>query len=105
MNNAEKNTQNTEIVILATAKAIPGKVTTLREALMEVATPTRAQKGCIRFDLFQSAQDPHAIIALEHWASKEDHEKHLQGEHVKTLMSRFDGVLAAPPEFLPMLPL
>jgi len=95
----------TDIVVLATARAIPGKEADLEQALRDVAAPTRAQHGSVRFDLYRSAQDPTAIIALEHWSSKEDHQLHLQGNHVKTLMGKFNGVLAGAPEFVHMQPL
>jgi quinol monooxygenase YgiN len=92
-------------VVLATARAKPGKESDLERALREAAGPTRAQRGCLQFELFRSAQDPATIIALERWSSKEDHQRHLQGDHVKTLMTRFEGVLAGPPEIVPMTPI
>jgi quinol monooxygenase YgiN len=97
--------KTTEVVILATARAKPGKEADLERALRDVAAPTLAQPGCLQFELFRPAQDPAAITALERWFSIEDHDRHLQGDHVKTLMSRFDGVLAAPPEFVLLKPL
>jgi len=98
-------TKTTEIVVLATARAKPGKEAVLERALRDAAGPTRAQRGCIHFELFRSVQDPAVITALERWATKEDHERHLQGEHVKTLVAKFGGILAAPPEIVPLQPL
>jgi len=99
-------TPNTaQIIVLATAKAKPGKEVELERALRDVAAPTRAQRGCLQFELYRSAQDPATITAFERWSSEEDHAQHLQGEHVKTLITRFDGILAAPPEIAAMKPL
>lgn len=95
----------TEILVLATATAKPGKEADLEHALRDAAAPTRAQSGCLWFDLFRSVQDPAVITAIERWASAEDHENHIKGEHVKILMTRFDGILAAPPEIVVMRPL
>ena len=100
-----KASKTTELVVVATAKAKPGKQSDLEQALREVAAPTRAQRGCLSFELFRLAQEPAAITALECWSSYEDHERHLQGDHVKTLMARFAGILAAPPEIVAMKPL
>jgi quinol monooxygenase YgiN len=97
--------KTTEIVVLATAKAKPGKEADLEQALRDVAAPTRAQRGCLQFELYRSAQDPAAITAFERWASNEDHERHLQGDHVKKLMTLFDGILTGPPEVVAMKPL
>jgi quinol monooxygenase YgiN len=64
----------------------------------------KTQPGCLQFELFRSAQDPATITAIERWSSEAVHERHLQGDHVKTLKSRFDGILAAPPEIVPIHP-
>jgi quinol monooxygenase YgiN len=95
----------TELVIVATAKAKPGEEAALEAALLEAAIPTRAQRGCQLFELYRSSQDPAAITAIERWASDEDHERHLQGDHLKTLMTKFDGILASPPVIIAMKPL
>ena len=97
--------RTSEIVVLATAKAKPGKEGDLERALRDAAAPTRAQQGCLQFELYRSAQDPAAITAFERWSSEENHDRHLQGDHVKTLMIRFDGILAAPPEIVVLKPL
>ena len=97
--------KTTELVVLATAKAKPGKEADLEQALRDSAVPTLAQPGCLQFDLFRSAHDPAAITAIERWATDEDHDRHLQGEHIKVLMARFDGIVAAPPKIVPMKPL
>ena len=96
--------QSMEIVVLARAKAKPGKEADLERALRNVAEPTRAQHGCLQFELYRSMQDPATITAIERWASEEDHMRHMQGDHVKTLIARFDGILAAPPEIVSMKP-
>jgi quinol monooxygenase YgiN/predicted ester cyclase len=101
----KKIPSSTQKVVLATAKANAGREKDLENALPEVAAPTRAQQGCLQFEVFRSATDPSAIIGFEHWASEEDHARHLQGDHVKTLLARFDGVLSGPPEFVFMKPL
>jgi|HubBroStandDraft_6_1064221.scaffolds.fasta_scaffold09153_5 quinol monooxygenase YgiN len=97
--------KNAEVVVLATATAKPWKEAELERALRDVAGPTRAQGGCLQFELYRSAQDPATITAFERWSSEEDHARHIHGEHVKTLIARFDGILAAPPEVVPMKPL
>jgi len=98
-------TQKAEIVVLATAKARPGKEAELERALRDVAAPTRAQRGCLNFELLRSVLDPATITALERWASEEDHQQHLQGDHVKKLIVQFGEILAAAPEIISMKPL
>jgi len=45
------------------------------------------------------------MVAIEQWASEEDHGRHLLGEHVKTLVARFEDILSGPPDIVPMTPL
>jgi quinol monooxygenase YgiN len=103
MENTMSNTAN-QLVILATARALPGQEAKLAAALRDVAAPTRAQPGCLGFELLIS-EDRSTITAIERWASKEDHGRHLQGAHVKALIGKFDGVLAAAPDIVALKPL
>jgi len=41
----------TEIVVLASDRATPGKEAELEQALRDVAAPTRAERGCLQFEL------------------------------------------------------
>jgi len=86
-----------DIIIIATATAKPGKEKELEMALMEVANPTRQQKGSVEFSLFRSKENPGVIVGLERWSSEGDHNKHLQGDHVKKLFTAMADVLAGPP--------
>ena len=90
----------TDLIVIATAKARPGKERELEQALRAVAKPTRAQPGCVGFGLFRLADDPALITGYERWASAADHQRHLQGAHVQTLMSAMANVLAEPPQIV-----
>ncbi len=103
--NKQMASKTSEIVVLATAKAKSGKEADLERALREVMAATRAQRGCLQFELYRSAQEPEVITAFERWSSIEDHERYLQGDHVETLMIRFEGILAGPSEIVLMKPL
>ena len=87
-----------DLIVIASAKAKPGNGKELERALREVAKPTRTQTGCVRFSLYRSVEDPSIIIGFERWASREDHQRHLQGAHVQKLMSAMADSLAEPPQ-------
>jgi len=89
--------KRSDLIVVASAKAKPGKETELMKALTDVAAPTRAQPGCVSFVLFRSKQDPAIVAALERWASVADHENHHKGAHVAKLMAAMGPVLAEPP--------
>jgi quinol monooxygenase YgiN len=89
-----------DLVVLATAKAKPGKEADLEHALREAAVPTRAQPGCVQFALLRSTAARSTILGFERWSSEADHDRHLQGAHVKRLMGRMADLLAEPPNIV-----
>jgi quinol monooxygenase YgiN len=89
-----------DLIVIASAKARPGKEAELKRALLDAAGPTRQQPGCVSFSLYHSVEDPTTIVGFERWASKRDHEQHLRGPHVQTLVSKMSELLAEPPKIL-----
>jgi quinol monooxygenase YgiN len=94
------NAKKTDVIVLATARAKPGKEQELESALRECAGPTRKQPGCVQFLLLRSASDKSILVGYERWASEADHQRHLQGAHVARLMGRMEGILAGPPDIV-----
>jgi quinol monooxygenase YgiN len=92
--------KKSDLVIIATAKAKPGREKELEKALRDVAIPTRSQPGSVAFSLYRSKESPSIIVGFERWASEKDHAKHLQGAHVQKLMAAMADVLAEPPQIL-----
>jgi quinol monooxygenase YgiN len=86
-----------DLIVIATAKAKPGKEAELEQALLEVAAPTRAQPGSVAFSLYRAAG---TLVGFERWASAADHDRHLQGAHVSRLMQRMASLLAEPPSIV-----
>ena len=91
-------TKKSDLIVIALAKAKQGKEKDLEQALCDVTTPTRKQPGSVSFSLYRSIEDPAVIIGFERWASREEHQQHLRGEHVKKLMSAMRDILAEPPQ-------
>jgi quinol monooxygenase YgiN len=89
-----------DLIVIATAKAKPGKEADLERVMREVAGPTRAQPGCVQFSLYRVATAPSTIVALERWASAADHDRHLQGAHVQRLMTQMADILAQAPSII-----
>jgi quinol monooxygenase YgiN len=86
------------ILIIASVTAKPGQEAELVAALRDVAGPTRAQPGCIRFGLYQSEGPSATIVGVEYWASAADHERHIAGIHFKRLADRMADLIAQPPQ-------
>jgi len=92
--------RKSDLIVIATAKAKPGKEKELERALRDVAKPTRAQPGSVAFSLFRSKENPSVIVGFERWESTQAHDRHLQGAHVQKLMAAMADVLAEPPQIV-----
>ncbi|MEO8573019.1 MAG: putative quinol monooxygenase [Pyrinomonadaceae bacterium] len=68
------------------------------EALKALVVPTRAEDGCILYELTQNNADPTDFTFVEEWTSDADLETHLRSEHIRYLQSREDDLLAEPPD-------
>ena len=87
-----------KVTVIAFHRAKPGKERTLREALLALCEPTRAEKGCINYDLHVSADDPGLLVFHENWVSKEDLDAHLGSPHIDAFREIAGDLLAEPPE-------
>ena len=89
---------DSRIAVVAKLKAKPGRENETRATLLGMVAPSRADKGCIRYDLHQGTDDPATFLFIETWASRADLEAHLAMPHVQDPLSRSDELLAAPTE-------
>jgi quinol monooxygenase YgiN len=72
-------------------RAAPGRRDDLRAALLALVEPTRAEDGCLLYDLHESREDPDVFAFYEIWRDREAHAAHDRTEHVA-------GIRAALPE-------
>ena len=86
-----------DLIVIATALARSGHEAGLERALRDVAAPTRAQPGCVSWSLYRAGA---TLVAVERWASREAHGRHLEGAHVQELMRKMADLLAAPPSIV-----
>jgi quinol monooxygenase YgiN len=84
------------VTVVATFKAKPGMEETVRAAIEAVIAPTRAEPGCINYDLHQSTDDPSIFMLYENWVSKKVLDEHLAMPYLKELIAKADDMLAEP---------
>jgi quinol monooxygenase YgiN len=87
-----------ELTVIARAVAQPGKGDELERELRACVEPTRQEAGNLHFELHRSLERPEEVVAIERWASKEDHERHFETEHIRSLIERTQPIMAGPPE-------
>lgn len=89
---------NEKVTVVARIKAKPGKEQQVRQELTKLLAPTRAEPGCLNYDLHVALDNEAEFLFHENWSSRDAFDKHLETPHVKALLSRADELLAAPVE-------
>ena len=77
-----------EVVVVGSFTALPGKETEGAEAFEALVAPTHAEDGCILYALHRGTDDPARLAFVERWASREALDAHLQSPHVAALLER-----------------
>ena len=77
-----------EVVVVGSFKAEPGKEAEALQAFKDLVAPTHAEDGCILYALHQGADDPSQLAFIERWASREALDAHLKAPHIAALLER-----------------
>ena len=87
-----------KVTVIARIKAKTGEVQRVKEELLKLLAPTRAENGCINFDMHQGATDQSQFLFHENWTSKAALEAHFETPHIKNWLRVAEGLLAEPLE-------
>ncbi len=87
-----------KVTVLARFKAGKGKEEELKQAIVACVAPTRAEAGCINYDLHQLPDDHGDLILYENWRSRKDLDAHLKMPYLVKLIAQADELCAAPIE-------
>jgi len=82
------------VIVLITAK--PDRVDPMRRLLVSLITPSRAEAGCVSYELLHNLSDPTDFTVTEEWESEQHYGGHFEAPHVKQALGEF-GELAAKP--------
>jgi quinol monooxygenase YgiN len=77
-----------EIVVVGSFTAQPGKQAEAAEAFKALMEPTHREDGCILYALHQGSDDPRRLAFVERWTSRESLEAHLASPHVQKILAR-----------------
>jgi quinol monooxygenase YgiN len=90
--------EKSSIVVLARVRAREGFEAAVERELLSLVAPSRAEEGCINYDLHRSADDPSLFMFHETWSSREALDKHLSQPFMDAFDERTEGMLAEPEE-------
>ena len=79
-----------EIVVVGSFTARPGKEAEGLQAFEELVEPTHAEDGCILYALHRGSDDPAKLAFIERWESREALEAHLASPHIQAVLERVE---------------
>jgi len=84
--------------VVATVTAQPDKADELKSILLGLIAPTRAEAGCISYQLLQNNGDPSDFVFVEEWASDAALDQHMTTAHLQDAVSRAQSLFAKAPD-------
>jgi quinol monooxygenase YgiN len=90
--------------VVAIIKAKEGKEDVVREAMGSLMGPSRQDKGCLRYDLYEVQSAPGTFVNIETWASQEDINAHLTQPHLGAAFANAGDALDGAPQIYMLNP-
>ncbi|MDV7145859.1 putative quinol monooxygenase [Tropicimonas sp. TH_r6] len=84
-----------KLTIIANIKANPEKIDLVKAELLKLIDITRAEAGCINYDLHQDTENPAHFLFYENWETRELWQTHMENQHLKDYMAATDGAVDA----------
>lgn len=86
--------------VLARITVQPQAAAKARTILAELASHTRGEPGCLRYELYQQAEHRQVFQTVEMWQDRAAAEAHMRTPHVGAAIAAIGPLLAGPPEIL-----
>ena len=83
-----------QLTIVANITANPDKVDLVKAELEKLIPITRAEEGCLQYDLHQDDEDRAHFLLFENWASRELWQTHMGAPHVASFLAATEGAVA-----------
>ena len=83
-----------KLTIVASILAKQGYTTLVKSELKKLIAITRAEKGCINYDLHQDNENENLFLFYENWESRELWQDHMQNSHITAYKEATEGAVA-----------
>ena len=87
-----------QVTVIARVRAKHGMEHRVREELSRLIKPTRAEAGCINYDLHDSPSDPQLFLFHENWQSLAHLDAHRHSPHLLHWRDVSADLLETPPD-------
>ncbi|CAN0593504.1 unnamed protein product [Ectocarpus sp. 12 AP-2014] len=82
------------LIILAQITAAPGKEELLHKELEKLVAPTRAEEGCVQYDLHRDNGNPGFFVFYEIWENRDLWQVHMNQPHLEAFRAATEGAVA-----------
>lgn len=82
-----------KLTIVANIIAKADQVELVKAELLKLIDVTRAEEGCINYDLHQDNENPAHFTFYENWESRELWRMHMDNEHLAQYMKATEGAV------------
>lgn len=83
------------LTIIANIIAKDDKIDLVKSELIKLINTTRAEEGCINYDLHQDNENPAHFTFYENWTSRELWQTHMANSHLADYMAATEGAVAS----------
>ncbi|AGI22530.1 Antibiotic biosynthesis monooxygenase [Pseudomonas sp. ATCC 13867] len=80
--------------LIAILRAHPGHADSLQQHLHDMLAPSRAEPGCLQYDLHRDRKDPDLIYMFERWRDDAAFADHEASSHFKNFLKAVEPDLA-----------
>ena len=80
-----------KLTIVAHITLYPDKVDFVKTEMAKMFPITRAEEGCLQYDLHQDNKNPAYFMIYENWTSYETWQAHMNAEHMAVYRQSIEG--------------
>ncbi len=81
------------LTLVAQITAKEDKIDLVKAELEKLIPPTRAEAGCIQYDLHQDNENPAHFLFFENWETRELWQDHMNNQHLKDYLAATEGAV------------
>ncbi|WP_182357827.1 putative quinol monooxygenase [Tomitella gaofuii] len=93
-----------QVKVVATMEAKDGAGAEVERVLTGLAGKSRAENGCVSYEVFASTAAPGTFVTIETWADEGALDAHMRGLNLKFAASALREHLAGSPALHPLRP-
>ena len=82
-----------KLTITGNILANPDKIDRVKAELEKLIPITRAEAGCLQYDLHQDNENPAYFMFYENWESRELWQTHMNAPHLAAYMAATEGAV------------